>query len=430
MPVANTQLIKQLIFSKPMFNNLSKATRSWLVLYFFLLSFYALISFGLTATNLTLINTAWFETFQTMMWQMLFNNRPFLTTVFAITFLLLFLCYFQLLSLFKTARHVSVKQQVLIILFLSAPLLLSYNALSRDVFNYIFNSRMVLKYQVNPHLQTAIEFTHDPWMRFMHNIHTSAPYGYGWTGISLLPCFFGVNKFIITWLNFRLFSLLSLILLSLALTKTYRFLNDKEVPFFNWALLFLNPLILLEMISNSHNDLWLMLPAIVGINFLLKARSSKQKIVNIFLSLLFLTISIYIKLATLALTPIFFIMILLLIWPKKFQFGKKEQMLLPLIASVLMFLPLLTSRSQQFHPWYLSWSLVFIPLIKNKTWQVLLVAFSVTSLMRYLPWLLHNNYASEVLHQQRMITWSALVVTLIYLAGQFLFRKYQDAKTS
>ena len=36
-------------------------------------------------------------------------------------------------------------------------LLLSHNALSHDMFNY-FNARMVVKYAMNPHIHTALEF--------------------------------------------------------------------------------------------------------------------------------------------------------------------------------------------------------------------------------------------------------------------------------
>jgi hypothetical protein len=33
--------------------------------------------------------------------------------------------------------------------------------------------------------------------------------------------------------------------------------------------------------------------------------------------------------------------------------------------SLALFLPLLTERSRYFLPWYLIWSLVFIPLLKS-----------------------------------------------------------------
>lgn len=416
-----------------MFSNLPKTTRLWLIIYFLLLFLYSLVSYGLTAGNLTLINTPWFEHFQTQMWQIFFHNRPFLTTIFVVIFLLLFICFLQILKLLKSAKNISTKQQILLILFFSLPLLFSYNAFSRDVFNYIFNSRMVIEYQANPHLTNALQFAHDPWTRFMHNIHTEAPYGYNWTIISLMPYLLGLNKFVVTWFNFRLFSLLSLILISLVLTKTHRLLYGKEISFKNWALLFLNPLILLEIISNSHNDLWMMLPAIMAFNLLLKARKSKKKILYIFSSLLFLTLSITIKLATLALIPIFLIIILYVFWPKIFFFKKinlwkKYSATLMFLASILMFLPLITNRSQQFHPWYLSWPLVFIPVIKNKIWKVALIIFSITSLLRYLPWMYYNDYGPKILFQQKIITWSALILTLLYLTGVYIFQKIQNAQ--
>ncbi len=449
-----------------MLKNISPAVRSWLFIYAALFLIYSVVSFGLTTPNLILLNTAWFESFQFFMWQQLYNNRSLLSLVFGSIFLALIICFLRIVSLCKKRQTISTKQQILLILALSAPLLFSYNALSADVFNYIFNSRMVLLYQANPHIQTAQEFSHDLWTRFMHNVHTAAPYGYGWTGLSLLPYLLGGGKFIITWFNFRLFSLLSLLLTSVAAAKTHLLLFKTDLKFKHWALFFLNPLVLIEVVSNSHNDLWMMLPALVGLNFLLTARRSEKqlKIKFAVLSLLLWAASVGIKLASLALLPVYLLLLLIIFWPKQFAGVKKPklaslkklklagvkrstfekikkltknklslavkpeylilQAYLMLLASMLMFLPLFTTRSQQFHPWYLTWPLVFLPVIKNKIWQLTLLAFSFTSLFRYLPWLYYQDYSPQVLSQQKIITWSALAIPLIFVAGRLVLKKF------
>jgi len=104
-----------------------------------------------------------------------------------------------------------------------------------------------------------------------------------------------------------------------------------------------------------------------------------------------------------------------------------------------LFILLLIPRSQQFHPWYLTWALVFIPwfpVLGNKLrgwerlpiiasavshfqeivnwWAQTLVIFSITSLFRYLPWLQTGGFSDQIVSQQKMITWSAIIISLFH----------------
>jgi hypothetical protein len=382
-----------------------------------------------------------------------FYHQPWLTTPVYLGLILgLFAVYGLILK--HKQKH---KQEIRVWpwLILLAPLLLSYNALSFDVFNYIFNARMVVKYQTNPHLSTALNFAHDPWMRFMHNVHTPAPYGYGWTAFSLLPYILGGGKFVLTWLSFRLFSLLSLLLLPIV----WRYLaaSFKQIEFKPRlaAAVLLNPLIMIEIVSNSHNDLWMVLPAMLSLALLGANRQSavrgnqqedtdiaavpkieKVKIgIKLLSSLLLLIFSISTKLASVVLLPIWLLLLfkklrilgILGMRPRKVFFSCFAwlQAHWPLLASMLLFLPLLTPRSQQFHPWYLTWSLVWLPLIKverenfqgslGRGWLSFLLILSLSSMLRYLPWMLQQDYTAQVLWQQKLITWvPAVGYALIY----------------
>jgi hypothetical protein len=100
---------------------------------------------------------------------------------------------------------------------------------------------------------------------------------------------------------------------------------------------------------------------------------------------------------------------------------------------MLLFIPLITLRSQQFHPWYLLWSLAWVPLIidtplpttsskispilsvLNNFWPTVVLTFSFTSLMRYIPYLWSGEYTTVVLQQQKIITWSALLIAPVLL---------------
>lgn len=423
---------------------------------FFLASLgYVLFSYGLTAPNLVLSTWEPYWQFQTSMWKLLFNNRTNLTSVYSVVLLVFFISYLSLVSIFKSAQHQLVETRSLLgklqslssskLLFVYIcfvlPMLFASNALSYDIFNYLFNAKMVVAYQANPHTQTALEFSDDPWVRFMHNVHTPAPYWYGWTAISLIPYSLGFGKLLSTWLAFRVFSLVSIVVLAIAIKQLAHSLNHK-LSLHDYALVFLNPLFVIEILGNSHNDLWMLIPAIWGLSLLLKPPLEKIAIKPIAASILLLAISASIKLATVSLIPVWALCIGLQAYgrvlteklQKRFHlpvivsekvFGMllaKITPLLPFFASVLLFIPLFSTRSQQYLPWYLTWSLVWLPVLNTKLWKQAVIVASVGALLRYIPWLLNGEYTAEVLYQQKLLTWLPLL--LYFLIALVRFRRY------
>ncbi len=404
--------------------------KKYLTCFSLVLVVYSFFSYSLTAPNLVLINQDWFMHAQTWFWQTFFANKLLLTSSYTILVLVLFSLY---LAIVKTVKKVDLRTKILnsskiklikYFTLISLPLLFSMNALSLDVFNYIFNAKMLLVYQANPHVKLALNFAHDPWVRFMHNIHTPAPYGYGWTLLSLLPFKLGMLKFSLTWLSFRLFSLLSIWLLFLVLTKLHQQLYQTKPSLWQLTLLFLNPLFLIEIISNSHNDLWMLVPALAS--FSLVAQKKPSSVSKILLSLGLLIFSISTKLASVILVPLWLIVVLSPRVKFKASLAKTLNQLTqkwPLTASLLMFLPLLTPRSKQFLPWYLVWSLSFLPLIKKKLWQNFLIVLSLTSLLRYLPWLWQGQYSGPIVYQQKIITLSLPLIYLLLELVKFFYLK-------
>ncbi|MBD3250690.1 MAG: hypothetical protein GF381_03940 [Candidatus Pacebacteria bacterium] len=427
-----------------------------LLIYFLLLIAYTFFSYGLTAPNLTLLNQPWFGRFQDQMWTWFYDNRSLTSKAYLGLVIALFLTYLFLIKRIwrQTQKSSSTKsdlnkQAIIKFLSLSLPLVLAFNALSYDVFNYIFNAKMVLVYRANPHFLSAINYSSDPWVRFMHNIHTPAPYWYGWTVFSLLPYSLGLGKFLPTWLSFKLLSLVSLLVTGWALQFFTRRLRGKKLKLSQLALFFLNPLVLIEILANAHNDLWMIAPAIVSLGLLLpqdskinhQKRNSEPNVRywQVLASGLLLVISISTKMATLALIPLWFGLVVsqLKNWKKDWSTSLKKR--LPLIASGLMFLPLLSLRSQQFHPWYLSWSLAWLPLFDfeqtssldrpnllsklEKIWRNSLIIFSLTSLLRYLPYLEENGYSPLILAKQKALTW---IGPIIYLASSLVTLLYQQ----
>ncbi len=399
--------------------------------YLVLASFFAAWSWILTAPNLVLSSWSPYWTFQTWLWRSLYSQRLIIVLIYTLLIIGFFLTWF----LFSRS-HLSSSPKTLFfqLTIICLPFLFSFNALSFDVFNYLFNAKMVISYGANPHTQVALDFASDPWVRFMHNTHTSAPYGYGWTGLSLLPYLAFGGKFLPTWLSFRFLNF-GLLLLTFVVLVHFQKKVFGRARQFQLAWFFFNPLVLIELLVNMHNDLWMMLPAL-GSLFLIYPVSKKTLPFRLVIfSILLLLFSLSIKFATLALLPAWLFLLVLphqkkLLSLKIFttiqnRFKKTKKLFLSIFnfgqiyffdfCALLMFLPLLTPRSQFFHPWYLIWSLIFLPLVKWKFTTHCFLVLSFSSLLRYLPYLWLNGFDRYTLLFQQLITFLPLVFyTLFY----------------
>jgi hypothetical protein len=413
-------------------------------------SIFSLFTYALTAPNLVLSSWSIYWNFQTTMWEVFFNHRQLLTIFFVTCSFLLFGWYFLLAHFLK---KISFAGMILTLTVVAVPLVFSSTALSYDVFNYIFNAKMVSIYQANPHQQTAQNFSSDELVRFMHNTHTPAPYGYGWTAVSLLPFTIGyifLDSFVATWLLFRalmIAGVLIFFLMSWSLSSfvnhyikskvSFKIINHKssikkrnKLVSMPLLMLFLtNPLVLIETISSIHNDIWMMWPAVLSLLMMapltLKAIHHHFGSVNFLkllgyglISMLLLLFSVFLKLATVVLTPLWILFFLQML--NKFKslnlskFAKKTHEFAlnhwSVLASVLLFLPLISERSKMFLPWYLIWSLAWIPFFTfqsklSKLWLSWLIALSIAVFFRYVPFLLAGNYEPPVAWHQLLITW-------------------------
>jgi len=392
---------------------MNKSTFWWLGLYVLLLTLYSLWSFSLTDPNLVLSSWSPYWQFQQWMWQTFFHHSQLLTGSFVLLMIGLCLTWSGLMQ--SLTPLLRTRQLLIGVAIVCLPLCFSYNALSHDVFNYIFNAKIVVVYHQNPHQKVALDFPQDPWIRFMHNTHTPAPYGYGWTVFSVLPFWVGVQKFTLTWLVFRGLSILAVPLL---IGSIIGFAKEFNIKLFikDLAMVVLHPLFLIELISNSHNDLWMLVPGVAAL-WLGKRGVRQKNLPVLLLSALLLLFSISTKLATVVLIPIW-----VSGWCELIATGSKPnfpvlirhwgtlvwalvQSNAAFLASVLLFLPLLSSRSQIFNPWYLVWPLIWFPLVKVRWWRNFLLVLAVSSLFRYVPWLLAGGFSEEIIHQQRAITW-------------------------
>lgn len=416
-----------------------------LAAYFATLLVYTLFSYSLTDPNLVLTNIPAYWNFQQWMWQVFYADKRLLITAYSLLIFIMFGIYWKLIQVLRNKElKLSVSDTILSYLVLISPLFLAYNALSHDVFNYIFNARMVVEYGADPHTTAALTFNGDPWLRFMHNTHTAAPYGRGWTILSLAAYSLGFGKFLLTWLSFRLLAIISVIVAYLSLRYFSRQVLKKELKVAAAALVFLNPLFLIEVVANQHNDLWMIAAAAAGLALFISTIMEKSISKPLLLAGVVLwLLSIYFKLATLVLAPIFILFVALRISKNNIEakyFSSKLKMLQPLfqralawitkivnsyvpdMAAALLFIPLLTSRAQQFHPWYLLWIIVWLPFMRIKLFRELIIIFSLTSMLRYLPWMYNDGYSAEILFQQKLITWILPALYALIKINAKLFR--------
>lgn len=414
---------------------------TWVGIYLLLLTLYAVWTFSLTDPNLVLTSWSPYWNFQQWMWNILYPNKQMLTGLFVALITGLFTAYIQIYRGLKSSSleyQLTKMQSVIWICVFSLPLFFSYNALSHDVFNYMFNAKMIAVYGTSPYTSTALDFPTDLWTRFMHNTHTFAPYGYSWTVFSLLPFWMGFGKFTLIWLLFKILGVIGLILLYFGLQFVAQESMHRKLLTHELALLFLNPLVLVETVSNAHNDIWMIVPALFAVGVSAYKKEGRERVLQLMLVFGLLIFSIYTKFATLVVVPVVMLQLFGGSLTERIiqEASKKVQILkfaaplaakfvlsqihafAPFVISGLLFLPLLTDRSQQFHPWYLLWPFLWLPLVKFDLWKKLLLLFSFTSLLRYVPWMLIDGFDTQTLFYQKMITWSALIITAFFVLNK------------
>ena len=344
--------------------------------------FFCIYTFSLRDLNLTLFNTPALQQFQDQLAYIGYFQRPISTLTFLVLCIFLFYYYLKILAK-KSIKNI--KPIGIVILFIIITGIFAYPAFSHDIFNYLFNAKMILVYGKDPHVITANQFLFDPWTRFMHNVHTAAPYGYGFTITSLIPMIISLPNFTISLWLMKLFISIFFILESILIYKISETLYPGE-KIRRVCIFVFNPLLLIETVIVGHNDSLMMAAVLFSIWRLLQKKSTK----NMALAIFSWIYSISIKYASVVLLP--FLMLI-----KKvdiFTYG-----------GLAMLLVLMT-RPGQLNSWYLHWGIVLLGL-SRKSWAIALTLLvSLGGLMRYAPYIFTGNWDAPVQ------TWRAVILLL------------------
>lgn len=317
-----------------------------------------------------------------------YQERMWAAGLYAIIVLLLFAVY----------KNVKVIERWMILVVLL--MLLSFPALSYDIFNYILTAKVAFFYHENPYVVMPIEIPGEPMLAFTRAANKFALYGPTWLAMTLLPHIVGRGNILLTIYTFKAFVLgFFAIMCYFIYKKTKRW---DQVLFFA-----ANPLVFIEVLGSGHNDVVMMVLAIAGL-LLWHRKQPAQKIAGVML----FAASIFVKGATLVLVPLFFL-----------PFWKWEKKMI--VGFWLMFLVfLMTPLREEMYPWYAVWWLsfaAFIPIKKNSLVHGFSFWLSLGLMLRYVPWIATREYGGVTPIVREIVT---IVPVAVYVFKHFVWRRF------
>lgn len=300
-------------------------------------------------------------------------NRPLSTLLYICVFLILFVLYIITLK-FVDKGVISKKTIWKAILIVTVFGTLSYNAFSYDLFNYIFDAKIVTFYNSNPYLHKALDFPADPMLSFMRWTHRMYPYGPIWLAITIPLSFIGAQIFIVTFFLFKLFISAFFILSAWIIYKISKLLKlpNSLLPLVAFAL---NPFVILEGLVSAHNDLVMMGLSLTGIYYIFQAKYLKGWI--------FVAFSIGVKFATALLIPAYV----------EYWRSKNKTNFIIICTIMMAVAVILATVRTTFQPWYLLYIMPFaVFFIHKQIIKIILLMFSLGAVIYYVPFLFTGNW--------------------------------------
>jgi hypothetical protein len=333
----------------------------WITLYLLTLIVFAIFSYTQVDLNLTLFNHPTYLNIQNQLNQLGYYHRDINSLVFVIGVVLLNVFYLFILKS-VLADRLGLKSLKKLAILTGLILFLGYNIFSYDLFNYLFDGRILTHYHLNPYVFKPLDFPGDDWIRFMRWTHVPSTYPPAWLAIGIIPSILGLGKFALTLFLFRL------VFVSAYLASCWLIFKTTKSNF-ALALFAFNPLILIEGVLSPHVDMVMASFALGAVTLFLKG-----KLLSSFLSLL---ASIGIKYVTALLLPIMNNKIYSLLGEKRWLIGI-------FAAGVVGTLSQIYLKGVQ--TWYLLLPMTLLPLMTGKVSNKLLVGMALVaslSIFRY-----------------------------------------------
>lgn len=329
-------------------------------------------------------------------------NRPLSAILYIGIFFLLFSLYLLTIKLVQSGK-VSKGELWKTIIIVAGILTFSYNAFSYDLFNYIFDAKIITFYNLNPYFYKALDFPNDPMLSFMHWTHRTYPYGPFWLVLTVPISYLGGQIFIVTFFMFKLLISSFFLLTVLAIGKLSSILKLKNtlLPI---AVFALNPYVILESLVSSHNDIVMMGLLMIGISFLIEKKR--------FYGWGFIVLSIATKFAT------GFVAIL---YPFLKSIGK-EKNFIPLSVVVMLGVVALASFRTNYQPWYLLYVVPISTLISHQKYIFYpMLLLTIANISYYLPYLYTGNWEAPIPGILNLLIVISLITSIIM--GILLYKK-------
>lgn len=367
----------------------------------YLIAAVALFIYSFVQIDLGLPLTRWsvWQVIQKFFQNIGYQQRPLSSGLFIGIILVLFIFYFLILNLVRKGR-ISKKSIWTLIILVSVILTFSYNAFSYDLFNYIFDAKIVTYYHQSPYLHKALDYIGDPMLGFMRWTHRIYPYGPIWLGLTIPLSYLGLQRFLPTFFLFK-------ILITVCFLGTTYFVGkimQKNTPkdeLFAISFFALNPLVVMESLVSAHNDVATIFFSVWSIYLLMNHKYIR--------SIILFILSIGIKFITVFLIPIY---LLFFYWKKKKKIVNWDWIFK--ISTILMIIPvIIASFKTTFQPWYLLNILTFAALIMRNHY-VFIPSLTITLIVsfEYLPYFYTGNWNNPIPMILNWMTIGSIIVSL------------------
>lgn len=380
--------------------------------YSFLVVIFSLFLYSFTQVDLslTLSQVSIWQVIQKSFQQIGWFNRPLSTLLFVCIITAMFSYYIWFLK--KVWRkQIKIKEVWILIAVSTIILAFSYNAFSYDLFNYIFDAKIITHYHENPYVHRALDYPGDEMLSFMRWTHRVYPYGPVWLALTVPLSFLGAKIFLLTFFLFKFLIAGFYVGSTYLIYKINKRLNPENAEF-NTLFFALNPLVIVESLVSSHNDIAMVFFALLGIYLLLL----KKKI----LSILAIIISSQVKIPTIALIA----PVLLMLWPFNTKIKLDNNRLTQLLVLAMLGVSIFVLTRIEIQPWYFLWVLPFIALLRPNRYVVALaIGLSAGLLARYSVFLYYGSWDGIALPLRNGFTIIAPIVVLGLVFLQSTLRK-------
>ena len=372
------------------------------ILFVFTIAILAICSFGFVDPNMVLSTNPLYSVVHAPLAQLVYHYRPWMSGLFFVLLCLLLVCYIYVL---KHADSVFfAKKKIVPILLLSSVLLLfSYPAFSYDLFNYMTTAKVAFTWHENPYLVMPVEIPNEPYLAFTRAANKVALYGPVWILITAIPHFFGSGSI---WGTIIAFKALNVILYGIFAFLIYKVTKSwKNVLFFVF-----NPLVLIEVLISGHNDIYMMLFAVLGLLFW----EQKKVLGRIAACCLFLA-SFFIKGATVILVPVLFIKNI-----------TRERILIAAYGLLAIVFFIGAPLREELYPWYAVWLITIASFMDMKKYAHLLwftVVLSFALELRNLPYMWMGYYEGLGPMLRIVFTVVPIVVYFVFIGILYITRK-------